>query len=98
MATEEQKRQLRELVRTSSHWETRKEELLQTIKSRLSMMTSNQQAKFIKTLIGTNNVHYMMGLYTGQLIRRGMSFEEAIVVAEETILIERSIVLEFYMN
>ena len=98
MATEEQKRQLRELVRTSSHWETRKEELLQTIKSRLSMMTSNQQAKFIKTLIGTNNVHYMMGLYTGQLIRRGMSFEEAIVVAEETISIERSIVLEFYMN
>lgn len=98
MATEQQKQQLRELVRTSSHWETRKEELLQTINNRLSMMTSNQQARFIKTLIGTNNVHYMMGLYTGQLIRRGMSFEEAIVVAEETILIERSIVLEFYMN
>ena len=98
MATEQQKQQLRELVRTSSHWETRKEELLQTINNRLSMMTSNQQARFIKALIGTNNVHYMMGLYTGQLIRRGMSFEEAIVVAEETILIERSIVLEFYMN
>lgn len=98
MATEEQKRQLRELVRTSSHWETRKEELLQTIKSRLSMMTSDQQARFIKALISTANVYYMMGLYTGQLVRSGMSFEEAVVVAEETILIEQSIVLEFYTN
>ena len=86
MATEQQKRQLRELVRTSSHWETRKEELLQTINNRLSMMTSDQQARF------------MMGLYTGQLVRSGMSFEEAVVVAEETILIEQSIVLEFYTN
>ena len=98
MATKEQKRQLRELVRTSSHWETRKEELLQTINNRLSMMTSDQQARFIKALISTTNVHYMMSLYTGQLVRSGMSFEEAVVVAEETILIEQSIVLEFYTN